>query len=222
MTWLVTGILGGFVGLDATSFPQVMISRPLVAGVLTGALAGRVAEGLALGFLMEVFALLTLPIGAARYPEPGTATVAAAAAYIAATPPGLDPGSLLLALAFALAWERLAGETVVLLRRANGRMLIAGGPVASGALERRHLVAMTLDFLRGAAVALSGALLGYALLTVLVPFWTLSRTLTLALLCIAAAGMIGTAVPLFGFGPRARVALVTGLVVGVALSVVIW
>lgn len=222
MSWLVTGILGGFVGLDASSFPQVMISRPLVAGVLTGVLSGRPAEGLALGFLVEVFALITLPIGAARYPESGTATVAATAAYIAATPPGLDPGSLLLALAFALAWERIGGATVVLLRRANGRMLISGGPVASGALERRHLGAMTLDFVRAGLVALTGGLIGYGLLTVLVPFWTLPRTQTLAVLCIAAAGMLGTAVPLFGAGPRARAALIAGVVVGVTLSVVIW
>lgn len=221
MSWLVTGLLGGVVGLDATSFPQVMVSRPVVAGLLTGVLLGGPAEGLALGFLVEVFALITLPIGAARYPESGTATVAATAAYIAATPPGLAPGSLLVALAFALTWERVGGESVVQLRRANGRMLIRGGPVASGALERRHLIAMTLDFLRGALVSLVGALIGYGLLWVLLPFWALPRALTLAVLSVAAAGMLGTAVPLFGGGRPARVALVVGVGVGVALSALI-
>lgn len=222
MSWLVTGLIGGFVGLDATSFPQVMISRPVVAGVLTGVLFGRPAEGLALGFLVEAFALIILPIGAARYPESGTATVAAAAAYLAATPPGLQPGPLLLALVFALAWERLAGETVVLHRRGSGRLLIGQGPLGPDALERRHLGAMTLDFLRGGVVAATGGLTGYWLLRLLVPLWTLPEPLTLAVLGIAAAGMLGTAVPLFGAGRAARTALVAGVVSGVVLVVAVW
>ena len=222
MSWLAAALLGGFVGLDATSFPQIMISRPLVAGVLTGVLFGRPAEGLALGFLVEAFALIILPIGASRYPESGTAAVAATTAYLAATPPGLQAGSLLLALTFALVWERLAGETVVLLRRTNGRMLIGGGLLDAEVLERRHLAAMTFDFLRGAVVVTTGALLGYGLLLVLAPFWTLPQPVTLAVLGIAAAGMLGTAVPLFGVGRPARVALVAGVAVGVLLVVAVW
>lgn len=222
MTWVVTAMLGGFVGLDATSFPQIMISRPIVAGVLTGVLFGRPAEGLALGFLVEAFALIILPIGAARYPESGTATVAATAAYLAATPPGLDPGSLLLALAFALGWERLGGESVVLHRRSNGRLLTRGGPLPAAALERRHLAAMTLDFLRGGAMTLTGGLLGYGLLRLLVPLWELPESVTLAVLGIAAAGMLGTAVPLFGVGRMPRVALGAGVLVGVILAVGLW
>lgn len=222
MSWLVTALMGGFVGLDATSFPQIMISRPLVAGVLTGVLFGRPAEGLALGFLVEAFSLIILPIGAARYPESGTATVAATAAYLAATPPGLEAGSLLLALAFALGWERLAGETVVLQRQGNGRMLIGRGPLDADVLERRHLGAMSLDFLRGGIVAMTGALIGYGLLRVLAPFWVLPQQVTLAILGIAAAGMLGTAVPLFGVGRPARTALVAGVVVGVLLVMAVW
>lgn len=219
MTWLVTALLGGFVALDSTAFPQVMISRPIVAGVLTGVLFGRPAEGLALGFLVEAFALIILPVGAARYPESGTATVAATAAYLAATPPGLQAGALLLALAFALLWERLAGETVVLHRRGNGRLLIGPAPLDAETLERRHLGAMTLDYLRGAVVAASGGIVGYALLRLAIPFWTLPQALTMAALGIAAAGMLGTAVPLFGGGRSARAALAAGLVAGVALAV---
>ena len=222
MSWLATGLLGGFVGLDATSFPQIMVSRPLVAGVLTGVVFGRPAEGLALGFLVEAFALIILPIGAARYPESGTATVAATAAYLMATPPGLQAGSLLLALGFALAWERLAGETVVLHRQGNGRWLIGGGPLDAEVLERRHLGAMTFDFVRGGVVAVTGTLLGYGLLRLAAPFWALPQEVTLAALGIAAAGMLGTAVPLFGMGRNARVSLVAGIVVGVLVSVAVW
>jgi len=222
MTWLATALLGGCVGLDATSFPQVMISRPVVAGMLTGVLFGRPAEGVALGFLVEVFALIILPIGAARYPESGTATVAATAAYLAATPPGLQAGALLLALVFALAWERLAGETVVLLRRGNGRILTRGGPIGADALERRHLGAMTLDFLRGGAMAAVGGVVGYWMLRLLIPVWHLPEHLTLAALGIAAAGMLGTAVALFGAGRAARTALIGGVVSGVVLVVALW
>lgn len=222
MSWLVTAILGGFIGLDATSFPQIMISRPVVAGVLTGVLFGRPAEGLALGFLVEAFALIILPIGAAQYPESGTATVAATAAYLASTPPGLEAGSLLLALAFALGWERLAGQSVMLHRQTNGRLLIGGGPLAADALERRHLVAMTLDFFRAGLVAVTGAAVGYALLRLLAPLWELPQSVTLAVLGIAAAGMLGTAVPLFGAGRSARVSLIAGVVVGVTLVVAVW
>jgi mannose PTS system EIIC component len=61
-------LLGGFVALDATSFPQVMISRPLVAGALTGFVLGDPVAGALVGGLLEVFHLSVLPIGAARYP----------------------------------------------------------------------------------------------------------------------------------------------------------
>ncbi|MFW6331444.1 MAG: PTS sugar transporter subunit IIC, partial [Gemmatimonadota bacterium] len=127
--WLAVALLGALVGLDTTSFAQIMISRPVVAGALAGAVFGRPVEGVMLGFLLEAFALVTLPIGASRYPESGTAAVAATAALMG-TVAGPDPGTLVLALAFALGWERLAGETVVLLRRVNGRLLPRGSAVA--------------------------------------------------------------------------------------------
>jgi mannose/fructose/N-acetylgalactosamine-specific phosphotransferase system component IIC len=221
MTWLYVALLGGMVGLDGTSFPQVMISRPLVAGALTGLIFGRPVEGLAAGLVLEAFALTTLPIGAARYPEAGTAVVAATAALLAATPGGMEPGYLALALAFALGWERLAALTVVLQRRANGRMLIRSGAMAAEKLERRHLAAMTLDFTRGAVVSVGGGLLGFALLGLLGPYWGLPAGLTAALLLAITAAMIGTAIALFG-GLRSRlVAVVGGLAVGLLALLVL-
>lgn len=202
-SWLVIGLVGGLVGLDGTSFPQVMISRPLVAGTLTGALFGRPLEGMVIGFIMEAFALITLPIGAARYPESGTAAVAAVGAYMSAVAPGLAPGYLVAAVAFGLVWEWVAGETVVLQRRNNGHMLIREGALGPEALQRAHIAAVTMDFLRGAVVAASGGLIGHGLLFLLMGRWGLPDGATLGVLTVLVATMIGTTIPLFG-GARAR------------------
>lgn len=217
-SWLIVGVLGGLVGLDTTSFPQVMISRPLVAGALTGAVFGRPMEGVAVGFVMEAFSLLVLPIGASRYPESGTATVAAASAYIAVAPAAFDPGILALVVAFALGWEWVGGVTVVLLRRSNGRILLEDDGVSGRELERRHLTAMTLDFVRGGVVAATGGLIAAGLLQLVGPFWELNGWSTMAVLAVLTAGMIGTAVPLFGGIRARRYALAIGLVVGLALG----
>lgn len=67
---------GTVVGLDLVSFPQIMITRPMVAGTVTGAIVGDPASGLAVGAVLELFALEVLPVGAARYPDYGPATIA--------------------------------------------------------------------------------------------------------------------------------------------------
>ena len=42
-------VLGAILGLDVVSFPQAMISRPLVAATAAGALIGEPTRGLAMG-----------------------------------------------------------------------------------------------------------------------------------------------------------------------------
>lgn len=216
--WLAVALVGGLVGLDATSFPQVMVSRPLIAGALTGALLGRPVEGCVAGFIVEAFALIVLPIGAARYPESGTATVAAVSAYAAAAPGGLDAGYMALAVTFALVWERLAGESVVLLRRANGQLLThhATG-IGARQLERRHLAAMSLDFVRGAAISAGGGLVAYGLIRLAGPYWGLAPAVTVPVMAVLVAGMLGTAITLFGGGRSRRVSLIGGVLVGLLI-----
>lgn len=219
--WLVVGLIGGLIGLDATSFPQVMISRPIVAGTITGTVFGRPVEGMIVGFIMEAFSLITLPIGAAKYPESGTATVAAVGAYLAAVPTGPVPGFMVLAVAFALGWEWLAGETVSLQRRSNGQILAAYGAMAATALERRHLAAMSVDLVRGGVLAATGGVIGWSLLRSLGGYWALSESFTVATLMVLTATMVGTTLPLFG-GARARAgSWAVGLGVGFLLVVVL-
>jgi hypothetical protein len=173
------------------------------------------------GFLVEAFSLITLPIGAAKYPEPGPATVAAAAAFMAATPAGVQPGYVLLALAFALGWERLGAATVTLQRRANGRLLVRTAAVAARKLERRHLAAMSLDFVRGVVVTIAGSGVGLALLAVVGPSWGAGPALTTGVLAVVAAAMVGTVIPLFGGLRARRVAVVGGVVAGVLAALVL-
>ena len=58
--------VGVLAGLDLVSVPQAMTARPLVAGFVGGWLMGHPAVGLVVGVLLELFALETLPVGAAR------------------------------------------------------------------------------------------------------------------------------------------------------------
>lgn len=215
--WIALGVLGGFVGLDATGFPQMMFSRPLVAGALTGALLGHPVEGILVGAILEIFDVAILPIGAARYPEGGPAAVAAAAAYVAAAgDAGIVPGMLLLAVVFGLVWERVAGASVVLSRRITERFLITDEPVTGDArhVEHRHMLAMAFDFMRGTILTLSGAAAGSILIAALGPLWPFGATLTLAVLVVTSALVLGGALTVFGGWNERRHVFLIGVLCG--------
>src|SRR5688500_7938450 len=150
MSWIALAMLAMFVGLDATSFPQAMISRPLIAGTLAGLVFGRPDAGLAVGAVLEVYSLIILPFGAARYPESGTAAAAAAAAYAQASSAAVEPRLLFLTVVFAFAWEQISGASVIFVRRINERLVSAlpADPLAAVRVARRHLLALAIDGVR--------------------------------------------------------------------------
>lgn len=110
-------LLGAVCGLDVVSLPQAMISRPLVAATVGGALAGNAGVGLLVGAAVELIALETLPVGASRYPEWGSASVVAGA--LAAAAPLHSPGALPVAMLAALGTAWIGGWTMIALRRWN-------------------------------------------------------------------------------------------------------
>jgi mannose/fructose/N-acetylgalactosamine-specific phosphotransferase system component IIC len=220
MSWILVTLWGGLVGLDATSFPQVMISRPLVAATGTGLILGRPIEGLAVGVLLELFTLVILPIGAARYPEAGTAAVGATAAYVIATGGDQRPELLLLALGFGLLWERVCGISVNLLRRVNERLVTDAPerrPLTPRRLERLHLTALGLDFVRGSLVSVVGAVLALALLRMAGGSWALGEVPATGALGVAGAAMVGATLSLFDGWSERRLAFVLGLLCGLTL-----
>jgi len=220
MSALLSVLAGGIIGLDTTSFPQAMISRPLVAGALAGWMAGIPAEGAMLGAVLEAFHLAILPIGASKYPESGTATAAAVFAMAWAGPAAHAP-AMLLTVMFALGWERIGGGSVNLMRRFNERIAPSGtSPITASAITRRHSAAMLLDFTRGALVTVAGAAIGCLWIQVLASAWVFGPEVARGLLVASAAGSAAAALRLFGGWTLRWPLFVVGAVAGTLMVVI--
>src|SRR5207244_3282757 len=178
---------GTLVGLDLVSVPQMMIARPLVAGSIAGAMLGDVVTGLQLGVLFELFQYDILPVGAARYPEYGPATVAAvSAAHAAAGTLGIGVGAVV-----GLVTAILGGLSMHLLRRINARAVHAAAAALEAGhtrtLVRLHVMGIARDGVRAGAVTATGLVLAYAARVFLAGQLTLRGITLLSVAAIAAA-----------------------------------
>lgn len=67
--YLIAGIVAVVAGLDRTAAFQFLVSRPIVAGPLTGVLLGDAMVGLQVGFMVELLWLCRLPVGTSIPPD---------------------------------------------------------------------------------------------------------------------------------------------------------
>lgn len=197
-TWwldvLPLSLLAGVIGLDVVSFPQAMISRPIVAATLGGAFVGAPMAGLVCGAALECLALEALPVGASRYPEWGSASVVAGA--VAAT--GASAGSMPLAGAFAVAVALgIATAWIGGLTMIKHRQIIASfarprlGQLAVGnrnTVVGLQVFGMTLDLVRAALLGALCFIPGYLLAERVNGHWSVSEGLSRAIVvtCVAA------------------------------------
>jgi len=195
---------GTLVGLDLASVPQVMIARPLVAGVVAGAILGDIPTGLRIGVVFELLQHDILHLGAVRYPEYGPATVAGvSAAHAAAGALGVGLGAVV-----GLFTGLLGGVSISALRRLNTRAvqresaaLEAGD---SSVLVRIHVTSIARDAGRAALVTGVGLLLAAGVRAYLVGTLTVQGAMLLAAAATGAAiaaGASGT-LRLVGRGPN--------------------
>ncbi|MBM4184781.1 MAG: PTS sugar transporter subunit IIC [Gemmatimonadetes bacterium] len=209
MELLQLTLLGGVLALDATSVGQFMISRPLVAGALTGWVIGAPEAGVAVGAILELYLLVSYPTGGSRFPEGATASVVAAAAAHEGS-----GGALALAVAVGLVWGQLAGSTVTWLRRVNARLLPdpEKGPATAARVVAAHLAAVLLDFARGAAVTIVGVLVARPLVARLASTWPIAADATLGLLLMGGGVSVGILLRDLGGFRRRVAAFVAGFV----------
>jgi PTS system mannose-specific IIC component len=217
LTVVLLLVWGTVVALDLVSVPQMMIARPLVAGTVAGWIAGDLASGFRLAVVMELFALDVLPVGAARYPDYGPATVGGA---VLVAHHGSWEESLGLAVALALVVASIGGWTLGRLRHRIGRAVQRSAPGLEAGdartIERLQLGSIMLDASRG--LLLTAVALILASLTE--RYVTLDPG-TAALLSVIAIGsgiaaVIGGALRSAGRGARLRW-LVGGAMLGLLL-----
>lgn len=192
---LPIALLGALLGLDVVSFPQAMISRPIVAATLAGAFIGYPQAGLLIGVVLELIALDTLPFGASRYPEWGSAGVVGGALF-AAQPPGM-PGALPASLLAALLTASVSGWSMVALRRIiAGRLERTRDSIEGGsrdALFSLHLSGMTMDMLRAGLVTMVGMIIFSPLVRAIVAIWGSESAPSRAVVVVIAAIVAGGA-----------------------------
>ena len=213
-------LLGALLGLDVVTFPQAMISRPIVAATLAGAFIGNPTAGLTMGATLELLALGMLPFGASKYPEWGSASVVGGVLYASqfSNPPAALPASLLAALFTAV----VSGWSMIKLRRLNAsrassiRSSLDAG--SADAIVGLQLFGLTGDFIRGGLVTLGAMLIFKPLVQAIVQSWHSSRLDPRAVVVtISAAVAVGAVWKIFHVIPRAKILFAAGLAGGIAL-----
>ena len=192
---LPLAMLGALLGLDVVSFPQVMVSRPIVAATAAGAFIGNPPGGLLIGVVLEMIALDTLPFGAARYPEWGSAGVVGGALYAAQHPgmPGALPASVLAALLTASisGWSMVVLRRLIAVRLEHFRDQLEAG--SRNALMSFHLSGMSMDLLRGALVTMIAMLIFTPLVKAIVAIWGSESAASRAVVVVVVAIVAGAA-----------------------------
>ena len=219
---LPVALLGGVLGMDVVTFPQAMISRPIVAATVAGAFLGNAPAGLIMGAVLELLALEMLPFGASRYPEWGSASVVGGALY--ASQPNDPPGALAASLFAALVTALLSGKSMVWLRRLNASLAAREHEAlekgSREAVTGVQLFGLSADLVRGFAVTLLSMLLFHGLLEAIVASWgtdaRYSRAVVVAVVAAVSAGAIWK---IFHAVPRARFLFIAGLAVGAIVMV---
>jgi mannose/fructose/N-acetylgalactosamine-specific phosphotransferase system component IIC len=220
-------LLGAVLGLDVVSFPQVMISRPIVAATLAGAFAGSPAAGLVVGVALECLALETLPFGASRYPEWGSASVVGGLIGTRGADGALlpDPGAWVIGVMAAIATAWVGGWTMV-----QHRTLIARwarprlNQLAAGSMRTvvsLQVYGLSADLLRGGTLTLLGLLVAWPVSSWAIAAWRLGAVQTRGAVILGAAAVAASAVwkVLHGYSVTRRLFAV-GLAVGTLIVAV--
>lgn len=201
--YLLAGLIAMLTGLDRVALGQFMISRPLVAGPLTGLALGNPLLGLEVGMLLELLWLGRLPVGAAIPPDD---TQVAVGATVLAVSMGqmLDLSGMpmvLLAVLVAIPLGKFGQIFDRLARKVNDRIAVAGLQALSHGdsrgIERRHLFGLISFAVSSLVTACVIVLVGSVILFYTAPqligaVRDAGLSLQYSLIIIGAASLLGT------------------------------
>ena len=170
MNVLIVSIAGGLLCLDRV-FIQTLVSRPIVAAPLTGAILGDPYTGLIAGAFIELFWIDRLPIGAYVPPNDTVAAILIAACAIESgrilghLPQGLIALAVLIFVPFAYLAQQMDRWII----RGNEKPanealknVMSGAPHA---IARKHLFAALKTWLLSAGLILIAIPIGIGVMT---------------------------------------------------------
>lgn len=214
-------LLGAVLGLDAVSFPQAMISRPIVAATLAGTMLGHPMRGLAIGVALEFFALEVMPFGASRYPEWGSASVVGGSLF--ALTADNTAAAMTVATLAALVTAQVGGLSMVALRRWNAmwarRQQVSIAQGSGNAVVGLQLAGVTADLVRGGILTFLALAVFEPLRIAVLATFSFPGTLARAVV-VSTASAVGLAAiwKVTSTTPGARWWLAGGLGLGFALA----
>ena len=142
---LLAGFVAVICGLDRLAAFQLMLSRPIVAGPLTGLVLGDPLIGLQAGLLVELLWLGRLPVGASIPPDDTQIAIGGTFLAIAfASPEFATPVTIVFCLLVAMPLAKSGQFFDRMARRANDHMVkrveqnVLTGDLSS--IDRLHLV----------------------------------------------------------------------------------
>jgi mannose/fructose/N-acetylgalactosamine-specific phosphotransferase system component IIC len=217
---LPLSVLGAVVGLDVVCFPQMMYSRPLVAATLAGAFVGDATRGLLVGVVLELIAIATLPFGASRYPEWGSAAVVGGA--VSATLHTDRAGVVTIGVLAALATAWVGGWTLVKLRQWNAYLAQRRRPAldagARGTVIGLQLAGLTSDLVRAALLTTVAYAVLFPVAVRLAGLWSFSGPMSRSVVMMLATAVATSAAwVIFHSARGARWYFAGGVVVGLLL-----
>ncbi|MBF0528160.1 MAG: PTS sugar transporter subunit IIC [Deltaproteobacteria bacterium] len=162
---VLVSLIGGLLALDRTAAFQVMISRPIVSGLITGLILGCPVTGAIMGALTELTWINSLPLGGDMPPNESMATIITTAAVILTWPYAGDATREYLAFGFLFGppWARLAFIVEIHTRRINGTLAHLAVIAADKNQLRRvyyyNLAGLSLAFLTSAGYIFIGLII---------------------------------------------------------------
>jgi mannose/fructose/N-acetylgalactosamine-specific phosphotransferase system component IIC len=158
--------LGGLVGLDTTAAWQVLLSHPLIACSLLGAVFGEPQLGLFFGIIFELVWLYDVPVGGARFPEGSLGSFVGLMIALSIMHNGAISESwlVLLSCGYAVMVAYIFGYSIVRLRRFNVRLIGNADRFADKGdvrgVERAHRSGLLITYLYVGSLSLLFFLVG--------------------------------------------------------------
>ncbi|MEK7679606.1 MAG: PTS sugar transporter subunit IIC [Deltaproteobacteria bacterium] len=149
---LTVSVAGGIMSLDRTAAFQTMVSRPIVAGPVTGYLLSNIEAGLVSGMVLELLFIGDLPVGA-YLPAHETALTVLVTALMAvmlgvAGSAGHAFKALPIALVIAVPFGRVYKSADDAARRVNYSIYKRAEEI----IEKGHDISLLKENLKGAFV----------------------------------------------------------------------